>query len=163
MSTIDTGTAAIDRAALEDLYYAYAAAIDDDLEAWPEFFRADGVYRAIARENHDRGFPIATILAEGHGMMRDRVTAIRQTMVYAPRCVRHDVHNVRILGRDGAAVRATANFTIYESYPATESRLIAVGRYLDVIERAESGALRFVEKTCVYDGNLVLGSFIYPL
>ena len=153
----------IDRSALEDFYYAYAAAIDDELGTWPDFFRSDAVYRVVARENYERGFPIATLLAEGHGMMRDRVTAIEQTMVYAPRCVRHDVCNVRILGQDGTGTRVTANFTVYESYPATESRLLAVGRYLDVVERDERGALRFVEKTCVYDGNLVLGSIIYPL
>jgi salicylate 5-hydroxylase small subunit len=161
--SVQAAAVPIERAALEDFYYAYAAAIDGDLASWPNFFRADAIYRAIARENHDRGFPIATILAEGHGMMRDRITAIEQTMVYAPRCVRHDVNNVRVLGCENGATRVTANFTVYESYPATESRLVAVGRYLDVVERAGDGGLRFVDKTCVYDGNLVLGSLIYPL
>lgn len=153
---------AIDRAAVEELNFAYAAAIDDDLERWPEFFTPDAVYRVIARENYDRGFPIATILCEGHGMMHDRVTAIRQTMVYLPRTVRHAVTNVRILERDGGRVRATSNVTVHESYPAEASKLLVVGRYLDTIERID-GELRFTAKTCVYDGNLVLGSLIYPL
>ena len=159
---MELGTA-IDRAALEDLYFAYAAAVDDDLERWPEFFLRDAVYRVVARENYDRGFPVATILAEGHGMMRDRVTAIFQTMVYLPRTVRHAITNVRILGREGSRVRATANFAVYESYPADASRLLVVGRYVDVVERYSDGALRFAERTCIYDGNLVLGSLIYPL
>jgi salicylate 5-hydroxylase small subunit len=153
---------AIDRAAIEELNFAYAAAIDDELERWAEFFTPDAIYRVIARENFDRGFPIATVLCEGHGMMHDRVTAIRQTMVYLPRTVRHAVTNVRILERDGSRVRATANFTVHESYPAEASKLLVVGRYLDTIERVD-GALRFTEKICVYDGNLVLGSLIYPL
>jgi 3-phenylpropionate/cinnamic acid dioxygenase small subunit len=154
---------AVARGAAEDLYFAYASAIDEDLERWPDFFAPEAVYRVIARENYDRGFPIATILCEGHGMMRDRVTAIRQTMVYLPRTVRHAITNVRILERAGKGVRATANFAVYESYPADASRLLVVGRYLDTIERTDDGTLRFTEKTCVYDGNVVLGSFVYPL
>lgn len=154
---------AIDRAAIEDLLFAYAAAIDDELERWPGFFTPDAVYKVIARENHDRGFPIATILCEGNGMMHDRVTAIRQTMVYLPRTVRHAITNVRILASEGGRTRATANFAVYESYPNDASKLLVAGRYLDAIERARDGVLRFAEKTCVYDGNLVLGSLIYPL
>jgi 3-phenylpropionate/cinnamic acid dioxygenase small subunit len=154
---------AIGRDAVEDLYYAYAAAIDDELERWPEFFRADAVYRVMARENYDRGLPMATMLCEGHGMMHDRITAIRQTMVYIPRTVRHAITNVRILESLGERARVTANFAVYESYPNDATKLLVAGRYLDVVVRDADGALRFVEKTCVYDGNVVLGSLIYPL
>lgn len=156
---VDTAVA---RAAVEDLYYAYAAAIDDDLERWPEFFTPEAVYRVVARENYDRGLPMATIRCEGHGMLRDRVTAVFQTMVYIPRTVRHAITNVRVLDGDGDRARTTANFIVHESYPADASRLLVVGRYVDVVERT-AGGLRFAEKTCVYDGNLVLGSLIYPL
>lgn len=156
---VDTAVA---RAAVEDLYYAYAAAIDDDLERWPDFFAPEAVYRVVARENYDRGLPVATILCEGHGMLRDRVTAVFQTMVYIPRTVRHAITNVRILESDGDRFRTTANFTVHESYPADASRLLVVGRYVDVVERTAAG-LRFAAKTCVYDGNLILGSLIYPL
>jgi 3-phenylpropionate/cinnamic acid dioxygenase small subunit len=158
-----TPATAIGRAELEELYYAYAAAIDDELERWPAFFAPAAVYRVMARENYDRGLPMATILCEGHGMMHDRVTAIRQTMVYLPRTVRHAITNVRILEGSDSRVRATANFAVHESYPADASRLLVVGRYVDVVERGAGGALLFAEKTCVYDGNLVLGSLIYPL
>jgi 3-phenylpropionate/cinnamic acid dioxygenase small subunit len=153
----------IERAAVEELYWAYAAAIDDDLHAWPELFLSDGLYRVIARENYDRGLPMGTMLAEGHGMLRDRVTAIEQTQIFAPRNVRHAITNVRIVEDLGECVRAAANFMIHESYPSEPTRLIAVGRYIDLIARNGNGDLRFAEKICVYDGNLVLGSFIYPL
>jgi 3-phenylpropionate/cinnamic acid dioxygenase small subunit len=153
----------LDRGSLEDLYFAYAAAIDDELERWPEFFLQDAMYRVVARENYDRGFPMSTIRCEGLGMLHDRVTAIRQTMVYVPRTVRHAITNVRILEDAGDRVRATANFAVYESYPADATRLLVVGRYLDIVARDAGGALRFAEKVCVYDGNVILGSLIYPL
>jgi 3-phenylpropionate/cinnamic acid dioxygenase small subunit len=154
---------AIERGAVEDLYFAYAAAIDDDLERWPELFLPNAQYRVVARENFDRGLPMSTIRCEGHGMLRDRVTAIRQTMVYIPRTVRHAITNVRILEGSSDRARVTANFAVYESYPADATRLLVVGRYLDVVARDADDVLRFAEKTCVYDGNVVLGSLIYPL
>lgn len=154
---------AVDRADLEDLYAAYAAAIDDELERWPEFFLPDAVYKVVSRENFDRGFPICTILCEGQGMMRDRATAIAQTMVYAPRTVRHLISNVRVLGTEAHRVRATANFAVYESPVLGSSRLLVVGRYFDAVERDGDGTLRFKEKICVFDGNVVLSSLIYPL
>jgi 3-phenylpropionate/cinnamic acid dioxygenase small subunit len=163
MTGVRADSLAVGRAEIEDLYSAYAAAIDEDLATWPDFFAPTAVYRVIARENFERGLPMATILAEGTGMLRDRVTAITQTMVYTPRCVRHTITNVRILGHDGDRTRAGANFVVYESEAAIPTRMLVVGRYLDTIEPDGRGGLRFAEKTCIYDGNIVLGSLIYPL
>lgn len=151
------------RAELEDLYYAYAAAIDDELERWPDFFAPDAVYKIVARENFDRNLPLATVSCEGQGMLCDRVTAIRETMVYQPRVYRHLISNVRVLGLAERGTRVGANFAVYESMPLDRSHLLAVGRYLDVVERDAAGGLRFAEKTCIYDGNVVRSSFVYPL
>lgn len=150
------------RAEVEELYYAYAAAIDDDLDRWPEFFTPDAIYSIVARENFQRKLPLALVLAEGRGMMADRITAIRQTMVYQPRAYRHLVTNVRILGNDADGIRAGAHFAVYESLALAPSRLLVVGRYLDRIVRSEHG-LRFTEKTCVYDGDVVQSSIVYPI
>lgn len=151
------------RGELEDLYYAYAAAVDDDLERWPDFFFPDAVYRAVARENYARGLSLATVLAEGHGMLHDRVTAIRETMMYKPRVYRHFVSNVRGLGTDARGTQASANFALYESSPFAASGLLAVGRYIDLVAVFDDGSLRFKEKTCVYDGDVIQSSLVYPL
>jgi 3-phenylpropionate/cinnamic acid dioxygenase small subunit len=155
--------AAPPRSELEDLFAAYGAAIDEELERWPEFFAPDAVYRIVARENFERGLPLSTVLAEGHGMMRDRITAIRQTTIYQPRVYRHLIANVRVLGAAERGTRVGANFAVYESPPLAGSRLLVVGRYIDIVERDDSGGLRFAEKTCVYDGNVVQSSLVYPI
>ena len=39
---------------VEALYYDYAAAIDEEVERWPDLFTDDARYRVTSRENFDR-------------------------------------------------------------------------------------------------------------
>jgi 3-phenylpropionate/cinnamic acid dioxygenase small subunit len=134
--------------ALLELYEDYAAALDDDLERWPEFFTETALYRIVARENYERNLLWPTMSCEGHGMMLDRIMAIRETSFFAPRQMRHFISGVRVLG---------------ETPAEAESRVFAIGRYVDTVVRDANGALRFADKVCVYDGNVILSSLIYPL
>jgi 3-phenylpropionate/cinnamic acid dioxygenase small subunit len=150
--------------ALIELYDDYGAALDDDLERWPEFFTENGLYRIVASENYERNMLWPTMSCEGRGMMLDRIMAIRETSMFAPRRMRHFVTNVRILSETSAGYRTQANFLVAESQVESESRLFVVGRYFDFVVRDEaSGGLRFAEKMCVYDGDVILSSLIYPL
>jgi hypothetical protein len=51
---------------------------------------------------------------------------------------------------------------VYESFDDSGSTVLAVGRSFDLVD-ARGGELRFAEKICVYDGNLIPGSIIRPL
>ena len=58
------------------LYADYAQAVDSgDWDLWPEFFTDDCIYRLIPRENHERGFPLATLFFESKGMLKTGSTA----------------------------------------------------------------------------------------
>jgi 3-phenylpropionate/cinnamic acid dioxygenase small subunit len=149
------------RERVENLYYEYGEAIDETLERWPDFFTEDAVYKVIPRENYDRGLPLASILCEGRGMILDRVMAVRKTVVHAKRLMRHMIGNIRLRAA-GDEIAAHANFAIYETFEESTTRLFVVGRYIDRIVDA-GGELRFKEKLCVFDGDLVQGSLIYPL
>jgi anthranilate 1,2-dioxygenase small subunit len=153
------------RLALLGLYDDYGAAIDDDLDQWPEQFTEMGLYRVVARENYERGRLWPTMWCEGRGMMRDRVMAIRETSVYTPRQMRHFVSGIRVLEETLDGYRTQANFLIGESGPDGESHVFAMGRSVDVVVRDSSAAhgVLFAERTCVYDGNLILSTLIYPL
>src|SRR4051812_3049371 len=77
------------RARLADLYCACDNALNDGtLERWPELFVDACVYKVIPRENHEAGFPVAVIYCESRDMLIDRVVALRETALYAPRIVR---------------------------------------------------------------------------
>jgi anthranilate 1,2-dioxygenase small subunit len=153
------------RLALVGLYDEYGAALDDELERWPELFTETARYRVIARENYERGMLWPTMSCDGRGMLRDRITAIRRTSVFTPRQMRHFVSGVRIIGDAPNGYRTQAHFLIGESGPDTETRVFAMGRYIDVVEfdDASPTGLRFAEKLCIYDGNLILSTLIFPL
>jgi 3-phenylpropionate/cinnamic acid dioxygenase small subunit len=149
------------RARLEDFYYAYADAIDADLESWPAFFTEDALYKVVARENFDRGLPLASMLCEGHGMILDRVMGVKKTIVHFKRVTRNQASNIRVLSLAADGIRASSSFTVYDTFESSTTRLFAVGKSFDHVVEVD-GALRFRERICVFDGDLIQGSIIYP-
>ena len=148
---------------IEALLAEYAAVLDAaDLERWPELFTEQCLYEIIPRENYDRGLPLAIMRCESKGMLRDRVVAIRDTMMYEPRYLRHIISAIRVTGERADGVTVEANYAVFETPMDDLTRIFNVGRYLDRIVRDE-GQLKFAEKHCVYDSILVPNSLIYPL
>jgi len=148
---------------IEELLAEYAAVLDAvDLERWPEFFTEQCFYEIIPRENYDRGLPLAIMRCESRGMLKDRVVAIRDTMMYEPRYMRHILSAIRVTGESPAGIMVEANYAVFETLVDDLTRVFNVGRYLDRIVR-EAGQLKFAEKHCVYDSLLVPNSLIYPL
>jgi salicylate 5-hydroxylase small subunit len=141
----------------------YCAALDEKrFDDWPEFFLEDGQYKVQARENFDRGLPLALIALESRGMMKDRVYGITQTIYHGPYYMRHVVGPARVLSDEAGLVRAQANYAVFRTRPGDASEVYNVGRYIDEIERTEAG-LRFRSRLCVYDSEMVLNSLIYPI
>jgi salicylate 5-hydroxylase small subunit len=141
----------------------YAAALDEKrFDAWPEFFLEDGQYKVQARENFDRGLPLALIALESRGMMKDRVYGITQTIYHGPYYMRHVVSPARVLSDTGGVIQAQANYAVFRTRPGDASEVYNVGRYIDEIVRTEAG-LRFRSRLCVYDSEMVLNSLIYPV
>jgi anthranilate 1,2-dioxygenase small subunit len=148
---------------VEELYYEYVECLnDDELERWPEFFVEDCLYQIIPRENFERQLPIALMRCESKGMLKDRVTTVRETSVYAPRALRHLLSNIRVKSSDDGQLRMQANYAVLETLADEETRIFNAGKYLDIVVR-EEGRLKFKEKLCVFDSLLVPGSLIYPI
>lgn len=151
------------RLELEELYADYVACLDEErLEEWPEFFTDDAVYRIIPRENFERGLPIATLHCESKGYLQDRVVAIRQTAVYAPRYMRRLVTNIRILGWKDGWLEGRANYAAFETLRDELTRVFSVGRCHDKLVVVD-GRLKFKEKLVIFDSELIPNSLVYPL
>jgi 3-phenylpropionate/cinnamic acid dioxygenase small subunit len=151
------------RARLADLYCAYSDALDDgELERWPDFFTQDCVYKVIPRENFERELPIGLIYCESRDMLVDRVVALRETALYVPRIVRHLTGNIRLRAIEPQGLRLTASFALFQSMADQPSELFLCGRYHDKVVE-EGDGLRFAEKICVYDSNVVPTSLVYPV
>jgi salicylate 5-hydroxylase small subunit len=155
---------------LDQLNAAYAAALDERrFDAWPEFFVEDGHYQVQARENHERGLPLALIALEGRGMMKDRVYGITQTIYHGPYYTRHVIGPAQVLAQcveegeaESGLVRAQSHYAVFRTRPGDSSEVYNVGRYIDEIVRTPQG-LKFRQRRCVYDSEMVLNSLIYPI
>jgi salicylate 5-hydroxylase small subunit len=158
-------TAAIsleDRLRIDELYARYAACLDDArFEEWPDFFTDDCVYRVVPRENYDRNLPLATLSFESKGMLRDRVYAITETLFHEPYYQRHIVSGILVTASDDG-YRVRANYVVVRTKTGSLPELYSAGRYMDHVVD-EAGTLRFREKVCVFDSELIPNSMIYPL
>ncbi len=149
---------------LTQLYARYASVLDAaDWEAWPGFFTEDCIYKLQPRENHERGFPLATLAFDSKGMLKDRVYGIRETLFHDPYYQRHVVgtplvHQVDADGR----IHAEANYAVFRTRLSKESTVFNVGRTLDQVVRTPEG-LKFAVRLVVYDSEMIPNSLIYPL
>jgi anthranilate 1,2-dioxygenase small subunit len=150
------------RREVEDFHAAYADTLDrGDIEAWPEFFTDDAVYRVIARDNLEAGLPLCLMLCEGKGMLKDRAYAIAHTEMYAPRYLQHQISLIRVTAFDDAKVSGEANYVLFETLVDEPTRMLQVGRYRDTFARTESGLL-LAERVCVYDSVTVPNCMVFP-
>lgn len=151
------------RLELEDLYARYIACVDSgNLDAWPDFFTDACLYKLVPRENHDRGLPLATLAFESRGMLKDRVYAATQTLFHQPYYQRHILSGLRIVERHDNGWKCEANYLVIRTKLWEPSEIFNSGRYLDKVVR-ENGELKFAEKICVFDSELIPNSIIYPI
>jgi anthranilate 1,2-dioxygenase small subunit len=149
---------------IERLNSEYAHALDNErFEAFPELFVEDCLYRVVPRENHLLGLPIAVIHCESKGMIKDRVTAARESTMAEPRTLRHFITNIRVLdaGNDDV-IRAEANVLVVQTLINRMTEIVLSGFYLDRIVRSD-GRLLFRERLCIYDSLLLPTSLIAPV
>ncbi|MDE1949194.1 MAG: aromatic-ring-hydroxylating dioxygenase subunit beta [Burkholderiales bacterium] len=149
--------------ALSQLYADYASAVDSgNWDLWPEFFTDDCVYRLQPRENHERGFPLATLSFTSKGMLKDRVYGIRETLFHDPYYQRHVVGSPLLRSVEDGRLQVEANYAVFRTKLSDASTVFNVGRYLDVVVRTPEG-LKFASRECIYDSEMIPNSIIYPI
>lgn len=150
--------------ALSQLYARYGAVVDAaDWDGWVEMFTEDCRYKLQPRENHERGFPLATLAFEGQGMLKDRVYGIRETLFHDPYYQRHVIGAPLVHRVDEAGViHCEANYAVLRTRLSKESTVFNVGRYIDEVVRTPAG-LKFASRLVVYDSEMIPNSLIYPI
>ena len=149
--------------ALMQLYADYASAVDSgNWDLWPEFFTEKCVYRLQPRENHERGFPLATLSFTSKGMLKDRIYGIKETLFHDPYYQRHVVGTPVIRGVTDEQFVCEANYAVFRTKLSDASTVFNTGRYLDTIVRTPDG-LKFASRECIYDSEMIPNSIIYPI
>ena len=149
--------------ALGRLYADYALAVDSGhWDLWPEFFTEQCVYKLIPRENHERGFPLCTLSFTSKGMLKYRVYGIQETLYHDPYYQRHVVGAPVVRSVDGERIQSEANYAVFRTKLDKASTVFNVGRYIDTIVPTPEG-LKFAERLCVYDSEMIPNAIIYPI
>ena len=148
---------------IQQLYADYASAVDSGNWAlWPEFFTEQCVYKLQPRENHERGFALATLSLTSKGMLKDRVYGITETIYHDPYYQRHVVGAPIVRRVDGERIHSEANYAVFRTKYDKESTVFNVGRYIDTIVPTPEG-FKFAERLCIYDSEMIPPSIIYPI
>ncbi len=138
-----------------NLFARHGDLLDEDrFDDWVELFTDDCLYLVIARENVERGLPLATIRCESKGYLKDRVVAVRETSMYAPRSQRH-VIGAPLQQDDGSW---TASYAVFQTLLDEPTQVFSTGRYVATVDGD-----RFAELRVLYDSALVLNSIVKPL
>ena len=151
------------RAELDALYADYAHCLDnDELEAWPEFFTEDCVYRITSAENFEAGLPLGIVYATSKAMLVDRVMALRKANIYEPQRYRHLIGALKIDAAEGGVVPVVANLIVVRTMQDGEMMLFAAGRSVDRLLRQGQG-WKFAKKDVVLDSRQIDTLLAIPL
>ncbi len=148
---------------IQQLYSDYASAVDSgQWDLWPEFFTEQCVYKLQPRENHERGFPLATLLLTSKGMLKDRVYGISETIYHDPYYQRHVVGTPIVRKVENGRIHSEANYAVFRTKLDKESTVFNVGRYIDTLVHTPDG-YKFAERLCIFDSEMIPNSIIYPI
>ena len=149
--------------AIQQLYADYASAVDSGKwDLWPEFFTEKCVYKLQPRENRERGFPLATLSLTSKGMLKDRVYGITETLYHDPYYQRHVVGAPVVRQVENGRIHSEANYAVFRTKYDKESTVFNGGRNLDILVQTPEG-LKFEERLCIYDSEMIPNSIIYPI
>lgn len=142
----------------------YARCIDtDQLEAWPDFFTEDCLYRITTAENHRLGFAAGLMWADSRGMLEDRVAALREANIYERHSYRHVLGLPLVEGEGPGGVRSETPFLVARIMRDGATDLFSTGRYLDVWRPDAVGAPKLAERIVVCDSSRIDTLLALPL
>ena len=102
--------------AIVALEFGYSRCIvDDRLEEWPDFFVDDCLYQVVPRENRDRGMPLAIMMCDSKGMLKDRVRSLREANIYNIHYPLHQISNIEIVDRTDDLFQVRASYAVYQT------------------------------------------------
>jgi anthranilate 1,2-dioxygenase small subunit/terephthalate 1,2-dioxygenase oxygenase component beta subunit len=143
----------MDVSRLVELNAAYARAIDNEkYEEWPEFFLDPCLYKVTTAENVAQGLEAGVIYADSRGMLRDRISALRQANIYERQRYRHIVGLPVVLEEQDGTTEAETPFLIVRIMHDGRMEVFATGCYRDKV-RMDANMPRFAERVVVCDGG----------
>src|SRR4051812_22443650 len=101
------------RLRVHDLIAHYVDVIDQDrLEEWPDLFSEKCRYLITSAASYEEKLPHGVIYADSRGMLRDRVSSLREANIYEAQRYRHLVGPIWVEADSATTVRARSHFLV---------------------------------------------------
>ena len=140
----------------------YIRCLDADrLEDWPSFFGDPCLYKITTAANEREGFEAAIIFADTMGMLRDRVSALREANIYERQSYRHILGQPFILSEAEGLVRCETPFLVARILLDGDTDLFATGIYKDCYTLEGGAKLR--ERIVICDSSRIDTLLAVPL
>ena len=151
-------------ARMSRLHADYVDCIDSDLlEAWPDFFTPDALYRILTRDALANDWPAGLMHCEGRGMLHDRILSLRRANIYEPHGYRHLISSIRYKGEVDSGWRLHTNFAIVRTTRTTGVQDVFISGFYDDVVVDVAGELRFRERTVVLDSHRIDTLLVIPV
>jgi anthranilate 1,2-dioxygenase small subunit len=139
---------------ISQFHTRYARCIDADrIEEWPDFFTEDGFYSVTSAENRRAGLEAGLIWLDGIGMIRDRVTALRDANIYERHSYRHILGQPFVITEGGGDdIGAETSFFVVRITRDGTTDIFASGCYIDSL-RSVDGQLKLSRRVVVCDSS----------
>jgi len=143
------------RLRVQDLIAHYVDVIDQDrLEEWPDLFTENCRYLITSAESYEEKLLHGVIYADSRGMLRDRVSALREANIYEAQRYRHLVGPIWVEAESEMTVMARSHFLVIRIMHNGETMLFACGVYRDRIDISGT-PYRFIERLVVTDSHKI--------
>jgi len=146
-------------AALAEYMHAIAS---DRLEEWPSYFIETGRYRVMTRENRDQNLPLCLMICEGHGMMHDRIIALRTANIFEPHVYCHIPGALRITENTLTSVSSESTFVVMRTMSDGATSIFACGRSFDHFVKKDDG-LKIADRLVVLDSRQIDTLLVIPI
>lgn len=142
---------------------AYARTIDDDqLEQWPDYFADPCTYRVTSATSHRDGLPGGIVYCTSRGMLKDRISALREANIYERHSYRHILGAPYIVADRGSHVDTETPFMVARIMHTGETALFATGKYVDTYV-ITAGQAKIESRLVVCDSSRVDTLLVIPL
>ena len=148
---------------VQALHLRYAQILDStDFSEWPDLFTEQCTYQIQSRENFEAGLPLSILRFESQAMLRDRVYGAQQTIYHDPYYQRHIVSAPLLTLENAECIEAETAYLVIRTHRNALPEILSVGRYLDRMLRTSQG-LKFAQRLCIFDNDLIANSMIKPI
>jgi 3-phenylpropionate/cinnamic acid dioxygenase small subunit len=153
-------------ALIDALQIAYVSALDrQDMHGWLSCFQAEAAsYHCITREGRDQDLPLALMMDDTYGRLKDRVKFVTEVWsgTYEDYFTRHFIQRLTCVPIAPSRFAVVSNFMVVYTTTGGKSEILVSGSYEDEVV-INDGAARFACKRAVLDTVTTPRYLVYPI